>query len=346
MASLSIFIVALAVASSEDLPDALKTLANSTDAFAASIAKLDKKTDAVVADAALTDKVASNKTARKAVLDYMGSALAEGMPSSKAYEKADDAAIDAAGALQKADLEAKQAKLALVHARHWAGDSNLTPSEQEGLEKLRNASRDADENLVAAKKELRAKVEKAKSASKDLLEATHAYAKTFDEHVDELLQAARRHEAAAKKAMRGAIAEGRKAAQKEMKDRKMSEQTGEEARGKAEEWAEDHEEAIERASDSAHDDLERVYEPVKRMVADAKDDAEREDRSHRDRLDRLLEKGERVELVQVVGEQEEIPQGSSWMFWGAGYSAVAVGALLVAASRRRVGVDLQQPLLG
>ena len=78
------------------------------------------------------------------------------------------------------------------------------------------------------------------------------------------MHAARRHEAAAKRAMREAISQGRVAADAAMKERKVSEQTGEEARDISEAWAEGHEEAIERSSDRAGDDLERIYEPVLR----------------------------------------------------------------------------------
>ena len=57
------------------------------------------------------------------------------------------------------------------------------------------------------------------------------------------MHAARRHEAAAKRAMREAISQGRVAADAAMKERKVSEQTGEEARDISEAWAEGHEEA-------------------------------------------------------------------------------------------------------
>ena len=45
--------------------------------------------------------------------------------------------------------------------------------------------------------------------------------------MDELMHAAQRHEAAAKRAMREAISQGRVAADAAMKERKVSEQTGE-----------------------------------------------------------------------------------------------------------------------
>jgi hypothetical protein len=218
MVSMSIFIVALAVhASSEALPHALKPLADSADAFADSIAKLERQTDAVVADAALVKRVAKNKTTREAVLDYMGSALVSGMPSTKKYDEAADSALDAAAALEKADLASKQAKLALHHARHWIGSVNVSAAEEARLEGLRKDSRTADDDLVKAKEELKESVKEAKGASRDLLDATKAYAKTFDEHVDELMRSSERHEAAAKKAMRVAITQARVAANAEVK---------------------------------------------------------------------------------------------------------------------------------
>ena len=52
MSSLLTFLAAFAMAeSSAPLPDSLKGLADSAEAFAHSISKLDKQTDAVVADA-------------------------------------------------------------------------------------------------------------------------------------------------------------------------------------------------------------------------------------------------------------------------------------------------------
>lgn len=352
MASLLTFLTALALAdSSASLPGPLKELANSTDAFAAAIAALDKQTEAVVADAALVHKVASNKTARESVAEYMEGSLRAGMPSDGDYAKAEDAALKAAKTFQEADLASKQAELALAHERAWAGKRNLTAAEETHLEKLRNASRDAAAARDDAKAALEERVDKAERASAALLEATRAYTRTFEDHVDELMHASQRHEDAAKRAMRAAIAQGRVAADAERKRRALGEQKAEQTREVAEEWAEGHEGAIERASDHAEDDLERIYGPVKTLASKSRDSAEREASKRESGMHRLLENKERVALVQVIQGQDmatnETPQGTPWFMWAAGYSAAAAGALLVAVSKRRVGrVQLEQPLLG
>merc|ERR550514_2220271 len=108
----------------------------------------------------------------------------------------------------------------------------------------------------------------------------------------------------AKRAMQAAIEQGQAAARAEMKTDEMDEHAGEEAGGLAEEWAEDHEHAIESASDHAGDDLERIYDPVKDLARRTLDHAERESEKRRERLHRLLESGERVKLVQVPQPKE------------------------------------------
>ena len=74
----------------------------------------------------------------------------------------------------------------------------------------------------------------------------------------------------------------------------------EEARDISEAWAEGHEEAIERSSDRAGDDLERIYEPAKELARKSVHAAERDNEMRRKRMHRLLESSERVELVQVM----------------------------------------------
>jgi ElaB/YqjD/DUF883 family membrane-anchored ribosome-binding protein len=350
MSSLLTFLAAFAIAeSSAPLPDSLKGLADSAEAFAHSISKLDKQTDAVVADAATVHTVASNKTTRDAVLSYMDERLRAGLPSASKFEESEKAAFKSAAAYKDADLAAKKLDLAYKHERAWVG-KNATAAEETKVEKMQNASRDADAERALAKADLEKKVAEAEHASEALLEATKANAKTFEEHADELMHAARRHEAAAKRAMREAISQGRVAADAAMKERKVSEQTGEEARDISEAWAEGHEEAIERSSDRAGDDLERIYEPAKELARKSVHAAERDNEMRRKRMHRLLESSERVELVQVPRTQElassDVVQMTSSFPWATGCSMAAVGALLVAVSRRRVGTGIQEPLLG
>merc|ERR1711959_461646 len=146
-----------------------------------------------------------------------------------------------------------------------------------------------------------------------------------DEHVDELLGAAWVHEAKAKKALRDAKTKGSEAAHEEYAFGKMGQQRAERARALSEKWAEDHEQAIEDASDRSNDDLERIYGPVKKLAHHLVEVAERNDAMHRVKLQKaqgLLESGERVELVQV----EETP---AWFLWAGSAGAVAAGVLLV-----------------
>merc|ERR1719456_2215330 len=115
--------------------------------------------------------------------------------------------------------------------------------------------------------------------------------------------------------MREAIANGRAAAHAEYKSRRMGEQTAERARGLAEKWAEDHEEAIEDASDHGNDDLERIYGPVKELARHMLEVAERNDAMHRMHVQSLLESGKRVELVQVLGAQQSYSATTLWPVW-------------------------------
>merc|ERR1712139_689892 len=129
---------------------------------------------------------------------------------------------------------------------------------------------------------------------------------------------------------------------------KMGQQRAEEARALSEKWAEDHEQAIEDASDRSNDDLERIYGPVKKLARHLVDDAERNDAMHRVKLQNaqgLLESGERVELVQALRTKVE---ESPWFLWAGSAGAAAAGVLSIAILRRRMGLvgkGLQQPLL-
>jgi hypothetical protein len=254
MPSLLICIYSLAVAgSSASLPDPLRALANSSDAFADSIAKLDKETDAVARDAKLIHNVSANKTARALILDDMSRTLKRGMPSARAYDDAETAALKAAAQYKTADLAAKQAELKLQHRQAEMGKANLTSAEEAELQSLRKAAENADLERASTTTDLQAAVAKAEQASTALLEATRAHVQKVEEHVDELMRAARRHEAEAKKAILDAISNGRAAADAECKARKMGHQTAEETKGLVEEWAESHESAIEDASDRGSD---------------------------------------------------------------------------------------------
>merc|ERR1712072_818045 len=192
---------------------------------------------------------------------------------------------------------------------------------------------------AATKAALQAAVAKAEDASNALVQATRAHVRQVlkDEHVDELMGAARVHEAKAKKALRDAKTKGSEAAHDEYAFGKMGQQRAEEARALSEKWAEDHEQAIEDASDRSNDDLERVYGPVKELARHLVEVAERKDAMLRVKLQNaqgLLESGERAELVQALrGEVEETP-------WAGFAGAAAAGVLLVAISRRRMGMGL------
>merc|ERR1712139_5229 len=132
---------------------------------------------------------------------------------------------------------------------------------------------------AAKKAALQAAVAKAEDASNALVEATRAHVRQVlkDEHVDELMGKARMHEAKAKKALREAKTKGSEAAHEEYAFGKMGQQRAERARALSEKWAEDHEQAIEDASDRSHDDLERIYGPVKELARHLVEVAERKD---------------------------------------------------------------------
>jgi hypothetical protein len=339
--------LAYAVAgSSAVLPDPLRALAKSSDAFADAIAKLNQETDAIISDAKLIHDVSANKTARAQLLDDMSRTLTQGMPSASAYDGAETAALKAAAVYKTADLAAKQAELKLEHRHAELGNANLTTAEENELRSLRKTADDEKSERASAKADLQATAAKAEEASTALLEATRAHVRRFEERVDELMHAARTHEAKAKNAMREAISEGRTAADAEYRSRKMGEQTAEETRGLAEEWAEAHEDAIEDASDHASDDLERIYDPVKELARHTLEVAERNDAMHRVHVQRMLESKKRVELVQVLRGEQSSSRETSWSLWAGSAGAAAAGVLLVAISRRRMGTGLQQPLLG
>jgi len=349
MSSLLICICYFAVAeSSASLPDRLRALANSTDAFADSIAKLDKETAAVARDAKLVHTVSANKTARALILDDMSRTLKQSLQETQSlqstYDDAETAALKAAATYKTADLAAKQAELKLKHRQAEMGNATATAAEEAELQSLRTAAKDADAERASAKTDLQATAAKAEHASNALLEATRARVRKFEEHVDELMNAARKHEAEAKKAMREAIAKGREAAHAQYKSRKMGEQKAEETRELAEEWAEGHEEAIEHASDRGSDDLERIYEPVKSFARHTLEVAERNDAMRRTHSRDLLESAERVELLQVRGAGPSTDQ--SWCLYAGSAGAIAAGVFLVAIQRRRTATGLQQPLLG
>merc|ERR1712167_243201 len=258
----------LAVAdSSASLPDPLRTLAKSNDAFADSMAKLDDETEAVANYAERVHKVALNDAERANILDTISSELKQGMPDASAYNEAETNALNAAATYKTSPSAAKKAAL-------------------------------------------QAAVAKAEDASNALVEATRAHVRQVlkDEHVDELMGKARMHEAKAKKALREAKTKGSEAAHEEYAFGKMGQQRAEEARALSEKWAEDHEQAIEDASDRSNDDLERIYGPVKELARHLVEVAERNDAMHRLKLQKaqgFLESGERVELVQALrGEVE------------------------------------------
>merc|ERR1712072_985035 len=201
---------------------------------------------------------------------------------------------------------------------------------------------------AATKAALQAAVAKAEDASSALVEATRAHVRQVlkDQHLDELLGAARVHEAKAKKALRDAKTWGSEAAHEEYAFGKMGQQRAERARALSEKWAEDHEQAIEDASDRSNDDLEVIYGPVRELARHLVEVAERNDAMHSAQLQNaqgLLESGEPVEFVQALrAKVEETPS-----FLWAGSAGAAAAVLLVAISRRRMGMgkQLKQPLL-
>ena len=337
--------------SSRALPDPVRALAKNADAFADSIAKLNEETDAVARDAELVHNVSANKTARALILDDMGRTLKRGMPSADAYDDAETDALKAAAAYKTADLAARQAALRVQQQVEADGKGNLTAAEEAKLQADRKAAQEADAESTSARRDLQAAVAKAEDASTALLEATRAHVRKFEEHVGGLMHAARTHEAEAKKAMRAAISSGRKAADAEYRNRTMGEQSAEEARGLAEEWAEGHEEAIEHASDHANDDLERIYAPVMDLARHVLDVAERNDHVHRLHVQGLVESGKRVEMLQMLRGVRSSATETPWFLWAGSAGAATAAALLVAISRRRmktglIGTGLQKPLLG
>merc|ERR1712072_1154448 len=183
---------------------------------------------------------------------------------------------------------------------------------------------------AATKAALQAAVAKAEDASNALVQATRAHVREVlkDEHVDELLGAARVHEANAKKALRDAKTRGSEAAHEEYAFGKMGQQRAEEARALAEKWAEDHEQAIEDASDRSNDDLERIYGPVKELARQKLDVAERNDAMHRLHAQGLLEIGTRVEQVQLVQVLRAQVEETPWFLWAGSVGATAAGVLL------------------
>lgn len=338
-------IAALAAADgSAALPDPLRVLARSADPLAAAIAKLDMETHAVVADAALVHNVSLNRTSRKAVEEYMAERLKSGMPSTRPYENAEEAAFKAAGEYKKADRNFEEAKKAAAHDRKKFGDANLTTSEHRELEKLKNASLNADAERSKAKEELEKKVEKAEVESAALLEATRKYARTFEDKVKELGHSARSREASGMQAMGEVVTEGQAAAQAAMKSRELDEKDGEHAVLKAEMWAEGHERVIEKASDRAQDDLERIYEPVKRLVHRTLKAAEKNHTEQHARLLRLAkgETGEEVEASQELVELEKgeddadfppedkklPPDTPKWAVWAAGLFVAVLSPMM------------------
>lgn len=373
----SLIVAALAFAdSAAKLPDPLPALAKSAEAFASSIDTLEKETHAVVDEAALVHKVSANKTDREAVLKYMGERLEAGMPSQRSYDRAEEAAVEAADAYKRADLKCKQADLALLHARAALGGEkqNLTAKDDADLEQLRNASLAANADCAAAQADLEKKVAEAEKASAELLEKTKAYAEGFRDHVAELMHAAHRREAEAKDAMGAAIAEGQAAAQSEMQRRQVDEQTGEEDRLKAEMWAESKEKVIETASDHAGDDLHRIYKPVQHLVHKSIEAAEHQAKERHARLQHLLGSRDRLALVELHGAEDAKklpPNAPAWLPWAAGlalvlstsmlkhcccckhrsaaaaakHGAAAGSALFLAATRGHDRAGLQQPLL-
>jgi hypothetical protein len=351
--------------SSYSLPDPLLKLAKSADTFAASVAKLDKETHAVVADAALVHNTASNKTTRDAVLAYMGDRFEAGLPSPRPCEEAEKEAATAAAAYEKEALGCKAARAELAVFRERIGKANHTAKEEAELHRLTKVSLLADEGCAKAKAELERKVDAADTESAALLDATRTYGRTFLEHVDELMHAARSREAAAKESMGAATSEGQEAARAAMKSRELDERQGERDELKAEMWSEGHERAIEHASDHASDDLERIYAPVKHLVRKTLETAEHQAAERGTRLDRLANRDD-VELVQLDKEDKDentkpLPPGApAWLPWAAGLALAVLHPLIkhcccckhraavkasAAAGSALLGGALQQPLL-
>ena len=99
------------------LPDPLRTLAKSNDAFADSMAKLDDETEAVANYAERVHKVALNEAARANILDTMSSALKQGMPDASAYDEAETNALNAAAAYKTSPSAATKAALQAAVAK-------------------------------------------------------------------------------------------------------------------------------------------------------------------------------------------------------------------------------------
>merc|ERR1719240_431883 len=311
-----LLLAALAFAEeSASLPDPLRALAHTADAFADSVARLDKETHVVLADAALVHNVSSNKTTREAVFKYMGDELRAGMPSTRAAEDAEENARKAATAYAKADLtcKAKRAQVAVLRERQ--GKANLTSTEAAELQKVSKASQSANAECTAAKAELEKKVATAEKENAALLEATRKYASSFKARVDELMQAARSREAAAKAAMGAATAEGQAAARAAVHSRELDEQKGEGDELKAELWAEGHERVIEHASDHASDDLERIYAPVKDLAHKTLHAAEHEAEKRQS-----LVQGDKSDS----DDPKALPPVPGWVAWAAGLALAAL----------------------
>ena len=101
----------------------------------------------------------------------MDERLRAGLPSASKFEESEKAAFKSAAAYKDADLAAKKLDLAYKHERAWVG-KNATAAEETKVEKMQNASRDADAERAVAKADLEKKAPGC-SARKELLFTTN-----------------------------------------------------------------------------------------------------------------------------------------------------------------------------
>jgi len=326
--------VALAFGGSA-LPADVANLEKSVQAYRQSVQELDTSTANTIAYAAKVHQVAANATERKALqkrlMDELNAKLPEAAGSSRAQEEVEKAAVE----FQKAESERAAALHALRAAKAWAGE-NATAAETAKHEALERAAAQASDAADAARHQLDARVKEANERSEALRRAEVEQADKIERDAQTLVHAAREHESAAKKAMRGAVNEGEEQSARLMRHGNVSERVGERMENSAEFWAEGHEHAIEKAGDAASDDLERIYGPVLEAAGRAKSQAEDAARSRADKNRDISRRADRLELLDVPESKQFSAQTMGAGYWMSGILAV----------RRRSAAPLPEPRLG
>jgi ElaB/YqjD/DUF883 family membrane-anchored ribosome-binding protein len=331
--------VVVAFSGSAALPADLADMEKSVKAYREAVQKLDTESATSIAYATKVHHVAANATEREAVQKHLMDELTAKLPEAEACNKAEGEVEKAASALRKAESERAAAMHAVRAARAWTGE-NATAEEKAKHAELERAAAKSSADAEAARTELDDRVKDAQAKSAALRRASVEQADKIERDAHTLMHAAREHESAAKKAMRGAIHEGEEQSARLMRHGNVSERVGERMEDQAEFWAEGHEHAIEHAGDQASDDLERIYAPVLQMAQKARDQAEDADRRRSEKYRAVTRSADRLMAVNPP----ESTQSTGAAFWVSGVAGVAVIVGLVV--RRRPERSLAEPLLG